>query len=301
MSRDSIFISYRRADSSGYAGRMRDHLVTWFGPNRIFMDVGILGGEDWVASIERALSGSGALLAVIGPSWTSPRLHDPNDRLRQELEAAMRLGVVIIPVLVADARMPLEEDLPPSLRVVTRHQAVRLTDHGWDDDMRRLVGRLQQLVAPAKRRGDVEPPASSLAGRLIGTVIVLAILAGMGFVIYQFIGLSELDGPSGFDAKITLSPTSGPPGTRVTVTGTDFPADTDIEIILLGPRAETVSDGDGNFAVAITVPETPFIGIQDVLAVGGAHSDRAQFTIIGAGGDLPAADRGSATSTTRAG
>lgn len=301
MSRDSIFISYRRADSSGYAGRMRDHLVTWFGPNRIFMDVGILGGEDWVASIERALSGSGALLAVIGPSWTSPRLHDPNDRLRQELEAAMRLGVVVIPVLVADARMPREEDLPPSLRVVTRHQAVRLTDHGWDDDMRRLVERLQQVVAPAERRGEVEPDKPSPVRQLIGTVIVLAILAGMGFVIYQFIGLSELDGPSGFDAKITLSPTSGPPGTSVTVMGTGFPARTDINISLLGPVTETVSDPDGNFTVTFTVPDTPFVGIHEVWASGGAHSDTAQFTIVGAGGDLPAADRGSATSTTRAG
>ena len=43
---------------------------------------------------------------MIGPNWSSARLADPGDRLRQELEAAMALGVEIIPVLVGGARMP---------------------------------------------------------------------------------------------------------------------------------------------------------------------------------------------------
>ena len=116
--------------------------------DRVFMDVGILGGEDWVAAIERALGASGAMLAIIGPNWSSSRLEDPGDRLRQELEAAMALGVEIIPVLVAGARMPHADDLPPSIRDLSRQQAVRLTDEGWEDDVRRLTGRLAQIVGP---------------------------------------------------------------------------------------------------------------------------------------------------------
>ena len=137
-----------RSDSSGYAGRLRDHLVAQFGRDRVFMDVGILGGNDWVASIEQALSASGAVLMIIGPSWSSPRLQEPGDRLRQELEAAVQLGAEIIPVLVGGAGMPDEADLPPSLQNLARRQAVRLTDEGWEDDVRRLSTRLAQLVPP---------------------------------------------------------------------------------------------------------------------------------------------------------
>jgi hypothetical protein len=275
MPRNSIFVNYRRADSSGYAGRLRDHLVAQFGQGRVFMDVGILGGEDWIAAIERALSASGALLAIIGPNWSSVRLAEPGDRLRQELEAAMALGVEIIPVLVGGARMPDSDDLPPSIRDLPRRQAVRLTDEGWDDDVRRLIDRLEQIVgAGQSKRAAPEP--SRVVGCLVALVF-LAILAGVGFVIYQ----NVVDGPIGANARVTLAPTSGPPGATVTVSGTGFPADTDIEITLLGPAAETVSDSNGNFTTTFVVPDTPFTGIHDVFVTGGAFGDTAQFTIEG--------------------
>ena len=34
-----IFISYRREDTAGYAGRLYDRLAAHFGPDRVFMDV----------------------------------------------------------------------------------------------------------------------------------------------------------------------------------------------------------------------------------------------------------------------
>jgi len=217
MPGSGLFINYRHADSSGYAGRIRDHLVPRFGSDQVFMDVGILGGEDWIASIERALSGSVAVLAVIGPRWSSERLEDPGDRLRQELEAALRLGVVIIPVLVADARMPRDEDLPASLRPLTRHQAVRLTDQGWDDDVRRLVVRLEQLVLPPKKgREDASEPepvrapqGRSRAKGVAVTGIVLAIVAGAGLGIFALVSQNpnESDGsPPSRTLAVTLPP-----------------------------------------------------------------------------------------------
>jgi TIR domain/IPT/TIG domain len=277
MPGNAIFINYRRADSGGYAGRLRDHLVAQFGRDRVFMDVGILGGEDWVAAIERALGASGAMLAIIGPNWSSSRLEDPRDRLRQELEAAMALGVEIIPVLVGDARMPRAGDLPPSIRDLPRQQAVRLTDEGWDDDVRRLIGRLTQIVGAGQSQASAVAPKSSPIVGCVVALIFLAIVAGIGFVAYQFV----VNGPTGANAKITLSPTSGPPGTTVTVSGTGFPGSTDIEITLLGPAAETVSDSNGDFTTTFVVPDTPFTGIHDVFVTGGAFGDTAQFTIEG--------------------
>jgi hypothetical protein len=239
------------------------------------MDVGILGGEDWVAAIERALGASGVLLAIIGPDWSSARLVEPGDRLRQEVEAAMALGVEIIPVLVGGARMPDTDDLPLSIRDLTRRQAVRLTDEGWEDDVRRLTRRLAELVGPGLSQRE-EPKPSPVVGLIVG-LIFLAILAGAGYVIFQVV----TNGPLGANPKITLSPTSGPPGTAVTVSGTGYPANTDIEIILLGPAAETTSDSSGDFTTTFDGPATPLPGIHDVIAAGGAFSDTAQFTIEG--------------------
>ena len=218
------------------------------------------------------------MLAIIGPNWSSSRLGDPGDRLRQELEAATALGVEIIPVLVGGARMPRGDDLPLSIRDLRRQQAVRLTDEGWDDDVRRLSGRLAQIVGPGRAPAvaPVAPKSSPIVG-CVGALIFLAIVAVAGFVIYQFV----LNGPIGANAKVTLSPTSGPPGTTVTVSGTGFPANTDIEVTLLGPAAKTVSDSNGDFTTTFDVPDTPFTGIHDVFATGGAFGDTAQFTIEG--------------------
>ena len=38
-----IFISYRRDDTGGYAGRLFDRLSTHFGRGNIFMDVDTIG------------------------------------------------------------------------------------------------------------------------------------------------------------------------------------------------------------------------------------------------------------------
>jgi hypothetical protein len=48
----SIFISYRREDSSGYAGWLHDRFVQRWGEERVFMDIGNIDpGEDFVEVI----------------------------------------------------------------------------------------------------------------------------------------------------------------------------------------------------------------------------------------------------------
>ena len=67
-----IFISYRRDDSSGHAGRLFDKLVDRFGKDRIFMDIDTIEpGEDFVKVIEEAVASCEVLIAVIGRSWLS--------------------------------------------------------------------------------------------------------------------------------------------------------------------------------------------------------------------------------------
>ena len=53
----SIFISYRRADSMAYTGRIYDRLVNAFGARHVFKDVeDIPPGEDFRSVLDKALT-----------------------------------------------------------------------------------------------------------------------------------------------------------------------------------------------------------------------------------------------------
>lgn len=78
------------------------------------------------------------LIAIIGPNWLGTqddgprRLDDPDDWVRLEVEAAISRGIRVIPVLVDGARMPVETELPQSLRGLARRQAVTLNPASLD-------------------------------------------------------------------------------------------------------------------------------------------------------------------------
>jgi hypothetical protein len=93
-----VFISYRRDDTGGDAGRLNDTLNQLLGPNRTFFDFDqIAPGMDFEVELQRALSASEVLLALIGPKWETvrdsrgkPRLDDKNDLVRIEVLAALK-------------------------------------------------------------------------------------------------------------------------------------------------------------------------------------------------------------------
>src|SRR4051794_20054159 len=115
-----IFISYRREDTGGYAGRLFDRLTEYFGSGQVFMDIaGIEPGADFAAAIEERLSDCDVFIAVIGLNWLSakakdgrPRIEDPNDYVRLEIATALRDAVRVIPALVGGATLPRADDLP---------------------------------------------------------------------------------------------------------------------------------------------------------------------------------------------
>ena len=101
-------------------------------------------------AIERAAGSCHALLAVIGKDWATipgrdgrPRLENPEDWVRREIETALdRDGVVVIPVVVGGGRVPDPEELPESLRPLSYRQAQYLNQRSWDYDFRSLLGAL---------------------------------------------------------------------------------------------------------------------------------------------------------------
>jgi len=130
-----ILLSYRLEDSAGVAGRIYDRLRGYFGPAAVFFNVDSVPlGVDFQEYIESLLSHCGVFLAVIGPDWAgqiNTGRDNPEDWVRIEIEAALKQGLPVIPVLIDHTGMPSEADLPPSLvRLACRHE-VRV-DQGRD-------------------------------------------------------------------------------------------------------------------------------------------------------------------------
>ena len=175
-----VFISYRREETSAYAGRLYDSMAAEFGDGNVFMDVDLAPGIDFVERITNAVSACRVLIVVMGPRWATltdeagaVRIADAEDFVRLEVSTGLRRSdVTVIPVLVSGARMPDADDLPPDVRTLSRRNALELSDGRWRDDVRRLTNRLEELLAgttaihpaaePRRNRGvDAESPVGS--------------------------------------------------------------------------------------------------------------------------------------------
>ena len=146
-----IFISYRRDDSAGHAGRLYDRLCDHFGLDQVFMDIDtIRPGRDFVDAVRQAVGGCDGLVAVIGPEWlTIPdasgarRLDDPKDLVRQEIAIALELGIRVVPVLVQGAQMPGAAEVPDGIKELARRNAQELSDRTFRSDVERLIEALE--------------------------------------------------------------------------------------------------------------------------------------------------------------
>jgi hypothetical protein len=162
-----VFISYRREDSAGFAGRIYDRLIKQLDPKSVFLDVdNIQPGLDFFDVLDEKLRVCDVLIAIIGKNWNSRtpednqrRLEDPDDFVRIEIEAALRRGIRIIPLLVDGATMPRREDLPESLQKLRRRQAIDIAHNRFNPDVERLTHALaliseelhQRVTAEAER------------------------------------------------------------------------------------------------------------------------------------------------------
>ena len=166
-----IFISYRREDSGGYAGRIFDRLTTRLGHDNVFYDVdAIPPGRDFVEVLSERVGKCDVLLAVIGKHWISSldaenrrRLDDPQDFVRIEIEAALKRGIPVIPVLVDGAPMPRAEELPDSLKALVRRQAVEISHTRFDTDAERLTEALAEIEGARGAAATAPLAAAALA------------------------------------------------------------------------------------------------------------------------------------------
>jgi hypothetical protein len=220
----AIFISYRRDDTEGEAGRLFDDLTRSFGENSAFMDVdGINPGMDFRTAIDDNVSSCGVLLAMIGPTWSTiknnsgeRRLDDANDFVRLEIASALARNIAVIPVLVHDAKMPHPSDLPENLKDLAYRNSVEITHARWNSDVQLLIAALAKYVAPSATT-DTQPvhatvsvqlppptapaeaaPRSRSSSLPLILGVVAAIIVALGIVLYLFLKpTSAPDGLSG--------------------------------------------------------------------------------------------------------
>lgn len=155
MANPAIFISYRRDDSSGDAGRIFDRLVEQFGREHVFRDVdAIPAGEDFAAAIRHRIGQADVLLVLIGPRWLTAtddegrwRLADEGDFVRIEILGALKRGMRVIPVLLQDATMPRAQDLPGGLAPLAQRNAFEIRNTSFDRDLAELI----RILAPGWR------------------------------------------------------------------------------------------------------------------------------------------------------
>ena len=155
----NIFVSYRREDSKHAAGRLVDRLERTFAHEQLFMDVDDIGlGLDFSQVIADRVAGCELMLVMIGPNWLTakgpdgtPRLDDPKDFVRLEIEAALARDIRVIPLLVDGAQPPGEADLPPSLAPLAFRQATRLDHESFVADADRLTDALADIVQSNKQ------------------------------------------------------------------------------------------------------------------------------------------------------
>jgi hypothetical protein len=177
----TVFISYRRSDAAGTAGRIHDSLAKRFGDEHVFMDVGsIRPGEDFTEVLADVLDRCTAVVVVIGPGWVAAtekdgrrRLEDPRDYVRTEVARALSAGVSVFPVLVDGATMPRAEDLPPDLQSLTTRQAIEISATRYKYDVGQLVAALRHLHRPWWRTG---AGRAALAVAAAGAVVTGALL-----------------------------------------------------------------------------------------------------------------------------
>jgi hypothetical protein len=190
---DKIFINYRRDDSIGTAGRLRDRLAQTFGQKNLFMDVdSIPAGVDFVADLNSKVAACRVFLVVIGLNWLDAkdergarRLDNPDDFVTIEIAAALARDIRVIPVLVDNARMPNADKLPDSIKPLVRRNAVEVRNSQFGRDAETLVAKMREAL------GEEQAGPGRWRVRAIAGATALAMVFLVGWIAYSWMSVSR--------------------------------------------------------------------------------------------------------------
>jgi anti-anti-sigma factor len=162
-----VFISYRRQDTAPLVDRLYQTLTQAFGAANVFRDLdSIQLGTDFRDAVRHAIDKAEVTLAVIGPHWVGflsegkRRLDEPNDLVRLEVEAALKGGKFVVPLLAPGGVIPAAGELPESLRDLAYRNGMPLrNDPDFTPDTARLIKSLRELKSSTD---PTAPPAAAI-------------------------------------------------------------------------------------------------------------------------------------------
>jgi hypothetical protein len=150
--RRAVFISYRRSETQREVQRLYDGLTRTFEGTEVFRDIqSIPLGAPFPARLQDALNSTALGLVVIGPRWlstlqrrASARGAESIDFVQLEVERLLSADIRVVPCLVCHATLPLEGELPESIRPLAKRQSIALRpEPDFDRDLERLFERLR--------------------------------------------------------------------------------------------------------------------------------------------------------------
>jgi hypothetical protein len=150
-----IFVSYRRSDTPDVSGRIYDALADHFGADTVFKDVDDIPlGVNFARYLEDKVQQCSVMLIVIGSNWLNVtdergerRLEQVGDFVRIEVRNALSRDIPIVPLLVQEAVMPQESELPAELAMLSLYNGMRIRpDPDFHRDMERLVAQIEGYV-----------------------------------------------------------------------------------------------------------------------------------------------------------
>ncbi len=148
-----IFISYRRDDGAGIAGRLRDRLVPVYGAANIFVDVDNLQvGDRFDHKLEAALISANVVIPVIGRRWVEflgERAQSARpDYVRWEVATALQSGIAVVPVMIDGAALPDPAVLSEDLRTLPFNTGYSISHVHFDRDVADFIARLRDKWPP---------------------------------------------------------------------------------------------------------------------------------------------------------
>lgn len=159
-----IFISYRRDDSQYVTDSIYEHMGKHFGEENVFLDVGSIPfGVDFRQYLREQIQHHDVVLVIIGPEWArimQERAVQANDFVRLEIENALTLDKLVIPVLVMNATMPDFSQLPASLEPLQwRNVAIVRRQPDLASDCTKLAEGLRKALNITKPTVPVSLPS----------------------------------------------------------------------------------------------------------------------------------------------
>ena len=155
-----IFISYRW-DSRLKARLVFNYLTDHLRWEAVFGMDSIPPGKNVREHVKETLGRCDIMVAIVGPNWLQG-LQEPSDSVRLEIETAIEIGVLIVPVLIDDTTMPTQDALPELMKCFAYIHAVQLdTGAGFSRHVDQLISEIDwyRKGAPREPIPPIPPPA----------------------------------------------------------------------------------------------------------------------------------------------